>query len=641
MDLFKNYSLFYKGVLFALFLLFLFIPSVDYADYNNSTITSKTIFFLYALIITLGFCMLQMISDNSKLLVFKVSRLDVLLTLLLIFVSVNRYFFQPNYGFSIRYIELLGLSVLYVILRRLYFNSFVWLLLAITLSGIIQAGYGSLQLLDFYRSNHNGFKITGSFFNPGPYAGFLAAVWSIALGTYLFKEFILKQTLLLENKSSPFGKTGIRYVLEYVPLIGIVSIALVLPATQSRASWLAVLISSAILLEFRYRVLKNILNKTTVLKKRLLIAILFIILGLGLFGIYHIKKGSSDGRLFIWKITTKMIKDHPFFGVGFDRFKAHYMNYQAHYFAENGDTPEVLVADGVYYAFNAFIQFVSENGLIGLGLLVIVLYSLYRTVTTKKNKNLLIVVKTSLLTVSVFGLFSYPMTILPIKIILVCLVAMAANLDSKKITLLKQTKTNFELSPIKYLVIIIIGLSIVKATDLVIKLHAGFKVWDYAIRSYDYRDYESAINGFKEVYPLFKNDGDFLMDYGKALSYYGQDLEAVSIVQRAKTHININGLEITLGDSYKNLKQYKKAEQAYRHAANMIPARFYPLYLLIKLYEESGQNKKALATAKAILNKDIKIPSTAVNQIRLNTKTIIDKIQLNENTKKSPLGLKI
>lgn len=31
-------------------------------------------------------------------------------------------------------------------------------------------------------------KWTGSFFNPGPYAGFLVSVWPATLGMYLFKD---------------------------------------------------------------------------------------------------------------------------------------------------------------------------------------------------------------------------------------------------------------------------------------------------------------------------------------------------------------------------------------------------------------------------------------------------------------------
>ena len=41
--------------------------------------------------------------------------------------------------------------------------------------------------------------------------------------------------------------------------------------------------------------------------------------------------------------------------------------------------------------------------------------------------------------------------------------------------------------------------------------------------------------------------------------------------------------------------------------------RFYPLYLLMNLYNETRQVQKTIETAKSILNKEIKIPLAAVD----------------------------
>lgn len=124
------------------------------------------------------------------------------------------------------------------------------------------------------------------------------------------------------------------------------------------------------------------------------------------------------------------------------------------------------------------------------------------------------------------------------------------------------------------------------------------------------------------------------MNYGKALSIYKKDKKAVQILEQVKKHLNTTIIETALGDAYKSKKQYKEAEIAYKHAANMIPTRFYPLYLLAKLYEESSQKDKAVAMANNVLNKDIKVPSTAIEEIRQEMKHIITKNELfNENNK--------
>ncbi len=57
----------------------------------------------------------------------------------------------------------------------------------------------------------------------------------------------------------------------------------------------------------------------------------------------------------------------------------------------------------------------------------------------------------------------------------------------------------------------------------------------------------------------------------------------------------------------------------------MIPSQFYPNYLLAKLYDDYGQNQEAINMAKKILHKKIKIPSTAIEEIRLEMKNILNK----------------
>lgn len=598
------------------------LPLINDTSLANSTISSKTIFFIRGLTVLFGVWLLHFLFIKMDITQYKISKIDIFLFLIVCYITINIYVIQQYFGFSIRFIELIGLCFFYLILRSISIKTYLWLFLAIIVSGIIQAVYGNLQLLGYYASNHSGFRITGSFFNPGPYAGFLVTVWSIALGMYLFRESILKQFSLSEEK---FSSILSKYIFGYVPLLGIISITFVLPATQSRASWLAVIISSTVLLELRYNILKKVINKITVFKKVLLLSSTLIIIGISLFGVYHLKQGSSDGRLFIWKISTEIIKESPLFGVGFDRFKAHYMNNQANHFDVHGETSEALVADNTYYAFNEFVQFTTENGIIGFLLLITVLLIIYKTGITKENKDLTIIIKTSLLAIGVFAFFSYPIEILPIKLIIVCLLAITAMLDSKKLLVYKNEKVNFQSPLFKTLLVVISFTTIIISTKYINNLNMGFKTWQSALSSYQYGDYESAIEEYEEAYPILKNNGDFLMNYGKALSIHKQDEKAIEILEQAKTHLNTTIIETALGDSYKNLKNYTKAEVAYKHAANMIPTRFYPLYLLAKLYEESGEKNKAVAIAKTILNKDVKVPSTAIKEIQLEMKNIIFK----------------
>ena len=63
----------------------------------------------------------------------------------------------------------------------------------------------------------------------------------------------------------------------------------------------------------------------------------------------------------------------------------------------------------------------------------------------------------------------------------------------------------------------------------------------------------------------------------------------------------------------------------YRLAANVVPNKFYPLYLLVKLYDETGQTEKARAMARELLNKEVKVPSKAIEEIKAEMERLIHK----------------
>ena len=58
----------------------------------------------------------------------------------------------------------------------------VWSLI---LSGAVEAVWGLLQVYGYEPSNHSLYALTGSFYNPGPYSGFLAMCVPVALHEWL------------------------------------------------------------------------------------------------------------------------------------------------------------------------------------------------------------------------------------------------------------------------------------------------------------------------------------------------------------------------------------------------------------------------------------------------------------------------
>lgn len=154
-------------------------------------------------------------------------------------------------------------------------------------------------------------------------------------------------------------------------------------------------------------------------------------------------------------------------------------------------------------------------------------------------------------------------------------------------------------------------------------MKSAHATWKDAFDLYNYGLYEESLEDYEKAYPILKNNGEFLINYGKALSIAGKHLDAVTILEHAKNHQGNSVLYTALGDSYKALEKYNNAEQQYLQAANMAPAKFYPLYLLAKLYDASEQQHKAIAMANTILEKEVKVQSTAIEEIKEEIKQLL------------------
>jgi O-antigen polymerase len=616
-------TLFYM-VYLLLFLLFACLASITMPELMKPTQTGKFFVFAYGLTLVVVLFLLHKLF-SSKSIEFRLTPLDLLLGLLFLYITINRYFLQEVWGFSLRYYELIGLAVLYFLLRQMPKTIYPWLMLAIIISGIVQAVYGNLQLYGYFPSHHSGFRMTGSFFNPGPYAGFLAIVFPIAFGMYLFKPFDKSQTIKIDTIIvQKWHSAFLKYIFKYIPLIGVVTILLILPASQSRAAWLAVGLSTTFLLFWRYDGWENFGRIFNSFGKKIVICIFaFGLLTAGCLSLYHFKKDSADGRLLVWKITSRMIADHPFSGNGFDRFQAGYMEHQADYFQENPLATEATLAGDVYYAFNEPLQFTVENGIIGILILLMISIIALKTKDYKGDK-LLLFAKAGLLSVFIFSLFSYPSQILPVKILVVLLLAVVSGCTYEIINLSPQ---RFEFAGLAIKGIFISGLlvGLLYLNFALDKLYKGFVDWKRAFSTYQTNAYTASLEDYKKAEIIFHNEGDFLMNYGKALSMAEEHEKAIEILKQAENYLNTTIIQTATGDSYKALGDFENAEEAYLCASHMTPGKFYPKYLLAKLYDEYNQKEKATKMAIEILEKKVKVESKAIEEIKSEMEVIIKK----------------
>ncbi|MGV8138575.1 MAG: hypothetical protein AB2L20_25515 [Mangrovibacterium sp.] len=121
-----------------------------------------------------------------------------------------------------------------------------------------------------------------------------------------------------------------------------------------------------------------------------------------------------------------------------------------------------------------------------------------------------------------------------------------------------------------------------------------------------------------------KRNPFFLYNYGAELNVAGKFDESIAILNECKKRFNDYDLQMLMADNYKALGKHGDSERHLKIAATMCPLRFMPLYELAKLYKATGRHEKAIALAKTILNKRVKVPSPTVNAIKNEMRQLIE-----------------
>jgi len=252
----------------------------------------------------------------------------------------------------------------------------------IIFSGLVEAIWGLMQLYGFLPSQHHLFKLTGSFFNPGPYAGYLAVVFPLALYFSWQKGFRTSTTRFVLSDI-------LRLTKRWLSGITCFAIFLILPTAMSRSAWLAVMAGSIVVIAGRWEGC-DFLKKISFNLKRKALKIAVFILVLCLFGafftgMYFLKKESADGRFLTWKVSLTALYQNPL-GVGLGHFPSAYGEAQAAYFASGKATEmEEYIAGNPEYGFNEYLQIAIESGILSLLVFMAMIICAFRGLVKSKN----------------------------------------------------------------------------------------------------------------------------------------------------------------------------------------------------------------------------------------------------------------
>lgn len=498
-------------------------------------------------------------------------------------VSLNYVFVSP-YPAAEAYGKAMALGVAYVALRLVIpfcgraFTRLWWV--GLCAAGGYELWTGFMQLAGREASRHHLFDVTGTFFNPGPYAIFVAVVLAVSVAWW----YRHGEAFAGRGRWSRMGACSVAAVAVFCfP---------VLVATWSRAAWVAVAVAAACLLWKAHR--------------RMVLWGMGVAVCAGV-AAYFLKQGSADGRLLMTMVAGRAWAGEWLCGHGLGGYAQAYGAAQEAFFAARPGSPLSVVAGSPEYAFNGVLGVGVEQGVLGVvPALVLGLWSL--AVLCRRGE----VSAYGWLVLLVSSLFSYPFALWPFLSLAVAWVALAVSLEAgtAEVRWWKRTAV----------------WPVVAA--------GGWCVWnlsdDTARRVEAYEEFRRVrgiqdvafLEDYRKKYEDLKAYPDFLFTFGTALREAGRYNESNAMLRQG-TRVSCDPVFYTLmGNNYRDLGAVAEAESAYRKAFGMLPGRMYPLYRLMKLYEAEGQMRKAEEMARQIIAFRPKVDSPAVREMKNEAKKL-------------------
>lgn len=412
-------------------------------------------------------------------------------------------------------------------------------------------------------SRHADYPFTGSFLNPGPCSAVL--FMGAFMGAYsIYSSFSSKKT-------SSFSFSLV------LPVSTFVVCSLLLPMGWSRASLVAVCCVLTIVMWHRMSVRVRMI---------LLVGMLIILLLL-----YFLKRGSADGRVLFYIVTSLAVARHPLFGSGMGSF---FQTYAHETVLLHRYLPQSLVchADGVEYALSDAVRVAVEQGLSGLAITIsfvlIVLLQLRRLSTS------LVLMLFGLI---VFSLFSYPFQLLPFQLLLVLLASFAAStmVTCCEPEVISHTFRNRILNML--IVTMVVGLAFVLTPPVVKRVEAVRES-----RLILGQSNPRVLSDYHRLMPWMRHDASFLFRYGQMLASCGRYNESNHVLWQGTLVSGDAMFHVLRGHNYRHMYAYDQARRAYLQAHGQSPSRQYPLYCLMQLYRDVGHHREAARTANVLLH---------------------------------------
>tara|TARA_R110000751_G_scaffold62520_5_gene129011 strand:+ start:31039 stop:32559 length:1521 start_codon:yes stop_codon:yes gene_type:complete len=326
------------------------------------------------------------------------------------------------------------------------------------------------------------------------------------------------------------------------------------------------------------------------------------------------KENSSNGRLFIWKNSLKLLQDAPLLGYGTDSFSAKYSRQQTLYFSKGfGTEKEKYLSDYILQAYNEFIEVTIEMGYIGTILLALFFTMLF--IEAKREKS---IIRTSPLvlgyafTMCFWSLFRE----LPFLLTFFTLIAVSKAKENQK----KEKRRMVQFLGFCFFLFI----TLFTARDIY-DTYQFKKNSSLGNKSLKERKFENAARYFQKAIEYRKSQV-LIVKYSIALNLSGKDNEAIEFLKSiSETYYSPDYL-LLLGDLNFQNKKYAVSERYYIEAHHNVPSKLTPLYKLSKAFIFGNKKNEADSLVNIFLHLDPKVNSTTAIAMKEELRYLINKM---------------
>jgi hypothetical protein len=348
--------------------------------------------------------------------------------------------------------------------------------------------------------------------------------------------------------------------------------------------------------------------------------------------LYSLKQLSAHGRLLMSYITTIHLPDHFWLGTGIGRFTWYYPQWQAEYFRDTLHPPHdfLLSAGESFVICNEFLQLCATIGVIGFLAFLFGLFAFFRKGSHRLHdaslyqdlsqyKDLDRTVKLTAMAILACGFTSYPFHINIVLFLFALCLVLGYKLNGR---MAGSGIRNKKAGHIFRAVTVCASISL-----LLLVFYKNTAVWKWQrLRNNDDLSYQEEKTAYRQLYPVLKNDGKFLAEYGSLLMEDTTECRrAVSILEDARTYFISRQATESLGYAYWKANDLPHAIGIFRWEADYLPDLFGPKLMLMKLYKQAGDMNKMKAIGQLIIDTPPKIPSGEVNTIKREAQLLLDQ----------------